>query len=178
MLLTQGHQALQLKAEDRTSLLEYLEGVAQVRYALSVVAELLDKKTIEGASTSALQYPEQLGVFANQLLTTARDACCDTAVNHIDTLGCIDTAGPAVYLLKLLVRHHGTHCLQKIISTPTLDCSWVVPHELQKSEEVYFEQLPCHWILTQVVLILSRRSNRQVTLLSFTTHTMPVYVTV
>ncbi len=131
-LLRQGHRALQEHAGARVISLEYLEGVAQVRYALSFIAELLSKQT----TGTPIESHQELGVFVNQLLPAAREACTDPTVNKVDVVGTSGIVGPVVYLLKLLVRRYGTHCLQNIVSSPTLLCSWVVPHELQRSEEV------------------------------------------
>ena len=132
-LLDKGHDALlrhHAGFSQETIPLEYLYGVAQVRFAISVVADLFTKLVSETAPRDAH------GANANHLLQVARMVCTHPAVNHFDLTGSGNTTGPAVYLLKLLVRQYGTHCLQKLANSQ--QHSWVIPQELQSSGEASF----------------------------------------
>ena len=111
--LLQGYSALQEHQRCGTPNLEYLEGVAKVRYSLSFVAEVI--KNGEG--------------FVD-LLRAAGRMCSDHEVNCIDPSGSRDTVGPAIYLLKLLVRRYGMPCLKAAAET----YDWIVPAELQSDE--------------------------------------------
>ena len=100
-----------------TPTLEYLEGVANVRYSLSVVTEVLKD--------------EETGQNFIELLRTAGQVCCDHKVNYIDPTGRKDTVGPVIYLLKLIFRQHGMACLKAAAEVH----EWLIPAQL-KSEEV------------------------------------------
>ena len=96
--------------------LGYIEGVAKVRFALSVVAEQFHKRiTMKPA-----------------LLHAVRTVCTDPSINHIGDTGQSDTTGPGLYLLKLIVRQFGFPCLTEVY----MEHPWVVPHELKTADEV------------------------------------------
>ena len=63
-----------------------------------------------------------------QLLLEATKKCCVD-----DTLN-TDNAGPAVFLVKQLARQYGVSFLTNLTSDQTMQ--WVVPHHLQRSNEV------------------------------------------
>ena len=109
--LIQGYTALQDHRRG-TPTLEYLEGVANVRYSLSVVAEVLRSK--------------DTGRYVMELLRAAGQMCSDREVNCIDPTGHRDTVGPVIYLLKLLVRQYGMPCLKEVAEIH----EWVIPAEL------------------------------------------------
>ena len=115
-ILLDGFYALQ---EHRRGVptLEYLEGVASVRFSLSVVAEVLKN--------------EANGQHFMELLRAAGQMCSDREVNCIDPTGRKDTVGPVIYLLKLIVRQYGMACLKAAAEVH----EWLIPAEL-KSEEV------------------------------------------
>lgn len=124
-MLVEGHGALhQLGQYTDTLNLEYLEGVAKVRFALSTVAELLN--------LSDQPRSQEDGVLVVQLLHQAREVCVDPSINVIDNTGQKDTVGPIVYLIKLLVRQYGLSCLQKA----SVEHTWIVPDLFRKTEEV------------------------------------------
>jgi len=96
--------------------LGYVEGVAKVRFALSVVAEQFHKRiTMKPA-----------------LLHAVRTVCTDSTVNHIDQTEQSDTTGPVLYLLKLIVRQFGFPCLKEV----SVEHPWVMPDELKTADEV------------------------------------------
>ena len=117
-ILEVGHSALQHHTDHSHSeiSLGYIEGVAKVRFALSVVAELFHK--------NAPARPA--------LLLATREVCTDTTINHIDDTGQTDTTGPLLYFLKLIVRQYGFPCLAEVSAAHT----WVVPLELRRADEV------------------------------------------
>ena len=117
-ILEEGHLALQHHTGHSHGeiSLGYIEGVAKVRFALSVVAELLHKHEAMGPA----------------LLHGVREVCTDATVNHVDGTGQTDTIGPVLYLLKLIVRQYGFPCLAEVSTAHT----WVVPPELRRADEV------------------------------------------
>ena len=115
-ILLQGFSTLR-EHHRGTPTLEYLEGVAKVRYSLSVVAEVLKS--------------EENGQHIMELLRAAGRMCSDREVNCIDPTGRRDTVGPVIYLLKLMVRQYGMPCLKAAAEIH----EWIIPAEL-KSEEV------------------------------------------
>ena len=133
--------------------LDMLEGVAKLRYALLVAAELLQLQVKEMGGDSASHTQILYGRVASRLVESARyccmymyidvshalhvpcacrRACTEERINTIDTTGKTNTTGPIVYLLKLLVRQAGFSCLKKIVEKP--DGKWVVPPGLGRDE--------------------------------------------
>lgn len=95
--------------------LQYLESVAGVRLSLSVLAQELKSDRVNSS-----------------LLRVARDLCMDTRVNVIDPKGRVDTTGPVLYLMRLLVRQFGFPCLQTVSQAHP----WVVPETLRRVDNV------------------------------------------
>lgn len=122
--LTAGHQALQLHTGKIS--LEYLEGVAKIRFSLSVVATLLNRHVSERTSDDS--------AFIKELLPTVKDVSTNKVINCLELSGARDATGPAIYLLKLVVLHYGSHCLDAVTCTPSLSCDWLVPPELKMQE--------------------------------------------
>ena len=114
-ILSEGYGGLQ-EHQCGTPTLEYLEGVAKVRYSLSVVAEVLKN--------------EQRGHHFMELLRVAGEMCSDYKVNCIDPTGQKDTVGPVIYLLKLIVRQYGMPCLKAAAKAH----DWLIPHELKSTQ--------------------------------------------
>ena len=124
MTLKDGHMALRQHEENTGSsavTLEYLEGVAKVRYALSVVAELLNQDDQPRS--------QEDGMFVVQLVHQAQVVCMDPNVNSIDDTEQSDTVGPVVFLIKLLVRQYGLNCLQKASEAH----AWIMPEQLKQT---------------------------------------------
>ena len=117
-ILDEGLQACQHEQHTNNVTLEYLEGVAKVRYALSVVAELLNQ------IDHACSYEDS--VLVDKLLGLAREVCVDPNINII---GQGNTVGPAVFLIKLLVRQYGLKYLYKASEAH----AWVVPEQLKQT---------------------------------------------
>ena len=122
MLIDRRDNANQPQPERHLSL-GYLESVSQVRFALSVVSELLYKQNEKGS-----QAVGHLHTHAAQILIqVAKDCCTDDVMNEEDS-------GPAVFLVKLLVRRYGMSFLADLTADPAMD--WVVPLHLKRSGEV------------------------------------------
>ena len=117
-ILIDGFYALQEQEHHRRApTLEYLEGVANVRFSLSVVAEVLKN--------------EDTGQNFMDLLKAAGQICSDREVNCIDPTGRKDTVGPVIFLLKLIIRQYGMPFLKAAAEVH----EWLIPTQL-KSEEV------------------------------------------
>ena len=108
--------------------LEYLEAVAKIRFALSVVAEELSNNRVRGRE---------------ELLQVASTMCTDVNVNVLDSSGRKDTTGPVIYLLKLLVRQFGFACLKSVSE----EHPWVIPRELRRGDNVSLMRDECYQIL-------------------------------
>ena len=123
--LAEGYSTLQafsLRAVQVS--LEFLEAVAKIRFALSVVAEELRNNRMRGRE---------------ELLQIASTMCTDVNVNVLDSSGRKDTTGPVTYLLKLLVRQYGIPCLKSVSE----DHPWVIPLELRRGDNVSLMRDEC-----------------------------------
>lgn len=114
-ILLEGYNGLQEHRRGAPTL-EYLEGVAKVRYSLSVVAEVLKS--------------EQYGHHFMELLRAAGRICSDHEINCIDPTGRKDTVGPVIYLLKLIVRQYGMPCLKAAAEVH----EWLIPAQLKSTQ--------------------------------------------
>lgn len=99
-----------------------LEGLAKIRFSLSVAADILEKQSSSKQISSPMK----------QLVYTTQNVCCDLKINIIDTTGSLDTTGPIVYLMRLLVRQYGISCLEKVASA----YSWAIPKELRNTQVI------------------------------------------
>ena len=126
-ILEVGYQALCQHGQytNATPTLDYLEGVARVRFALSIISELLNQND--------QPWSHEDSVLVAQLLHQAREVCMDRNINSIDDTGQRDTVGPVVFLIKLLVRQYGLNCLQRASEEHV----WIVPEQLKQTGEVH-----------------------------------------
>ena len=106
---------------DKFVSMPYLESVAQIRFALSVVAELLFKQNQSGVPSHGCHTHT-----AHFLIQVAKDYCTNDNINDEDS-------GPAVYLVKLLVRQYGMSFLTTLTADPAME--WIVPQHLRGSDE-------------------------------------------
>ena len=109
------------KLHDSHTSLSYLEAVAKLRCSLSVVAELLYSQQ----TTECWQYTNDDFVL---LIEEAKTCCSSIQLNDHNQ------AGPAVYLVKLLMRQHGLSFLYSLCKNT--DLLWVVPEHLRQVDEV------------------------------------------
>lgn len=127
-LLDRSHEMLKAHKAHPIVNIEYLEGVARVRFALMHIASLLNSLCNSGIGLQPLEY---------ELLELAKRVCMDPVINTTDfNASSIDVVGPAVYLLKLLVRQYGFSCLK---STSEQN-SWVLPEGLHNTNQVHFHK--------------------------------------
>ena len=145
-LLTSATDTLVLSAgfTDHTITLEVLESVATMRYCLRVVAELLllrvsdqghslnvyghlTHQLLEGTRYNHLHYGVAIIMYF-----LCRNACTESKINSIDTTGKLNTTGPLLFLLKLLVYQGGFSSLTKIVKVPQL--KWMVPEQLEQDQ--------------------------------------------
>ncbi len=110
-----GYLALQEYFHTPSVSLQYLEAVAGVRLSLSVLAQELKGDRVNSS-----------------LLRVARYLCMDIRVNVIDPTGRVDTTGPVLYLMRLLVRQFGFPSLQTLSQSHP----WVVPETLRRVDNV------------------------------------------
>ena len=111
-----------LLSEHQVSL-KYLQAVAGVRFGLSVAAEQLKNGHVD-----------------ERLLRATYELCIDRRVNVVDS---VDTTGPLLYLVKLLIRQFGYPCLEAVCKV----YPWILPEELKKSDTV---KIKCRECLTSV----------------------------
>ena len=122
ILCKQKHVLTGCGAKGDTSVsMPYLESIAQIRFALSVVAELLFKQNQSGVTSHGCHTHT-----AHFLIQVAKDYCTDDSVNDEDS-------GPAVYLVKLLVRQYGMSFLTTLTADPVNE--WIVPPHLRGSDK-------------------------------------------
>lgn len=131
-LLKEGLKSLEGRSfTQRDIIVDLLEGVAKVRYALLVVANLLQQQVNEVGGTSLASHPQIIHrATATRLLEEARKVCTMESINTIDVTGERNTTGPVVYLLKMIVHQWGFECLKRVVE----ESQWVLPVELRQDE--------------------------------------------
>lgn len=113
--------------------LEYLEGIALIRYSMSTVAELIHSQHTNRGEGRIYTHDSQL------LLNKAKNCCTDTSLND-------DITGPGVFLLKQLTKQYGVTFLTSLMST-SQSMEWVIPYNLKSSDEVrkvYYMYITVH----------------------------------
>ena len=127
-ILDNSHLVLGRFKEEHVINIGYLEGVAGMRFAMMEVATVLHMLfNMEQDLQQRLQFVKLI----TPLLNIAEEVCGDEDINTTNfTVG--DAIGPAVYLLKLLVRQHGFDCLMRV----STEHQWVVPEGLRNAEQV------------------------------------------
>ena len=110
----------------------YLEAVAGIRFSLMEIANLLHSQC-SGAQDHFSWHDQS----EFELLQLAENVCTDPAINTKDfTVSGRDVVGPAVYLLKLLVRKYGFPCLKQVSGK----LNWIIPKGLCTSDQVCINQ--------------------------------------
>ena len=109
---------------------DFLEGIAKVRFALQIVAELVNLQINQTTST------ESNGAivthYNSELLQIARKVCLDPQINCSIAQRDKDTGGPQLFLVKILVRQYGLPCLKKSIEM----YPWIIPQNLLSIADV------------------------------------------
>lgn len=107
-ILIDGHKSLVEYSEEQSQVTQdYLDSLAGVRFALSVVVDKMKNGSLDDAD----------------LHKAASELCTDTQVNLMDPTGLDITTGPVLYILRLLVRQFGFPYLKTITQT----YPWVMP---------------------------------------------------
>lgn len=128
-ILQQSYQVLTDFQADKTITILYLEAVAGIRFAMMEVANLLYSQLSNiTVATPKSQQQQQLEIV---LIQRAADVCSDPDFNTTDFAG-VDAVGPAIYLLKLLVRLYGSPCLHQLLG----EHPWLLPEGLQINDQV------------------------------------------
>ena len=122
-ILKKSYQALRDYKSNRVVNIEFLEGVAGVRFALMETANILQSQLTGRNSSKTFK-----------LVLLAKDICMDKTINTTEfSSSGVDVVGPAVYLVKLLVRQFGFPCLKSISEKH----QWIVPRGLRKADQVW-----------------------------------------
>ncbi len=122
IILDKAYQVLANEHIQQVSI-AYLEAVATVKFGLQVIVHLLHSQCYGSESSSE-------SVF--DLLHLVQKICLDPVIHVTDTSYEKDVMGPAIYLVKLLVREFGSASLVKISSIH----KWIIPDSLKSSHQV------------------------------------------
>ena len=126
-ILAESYEVLKAFKSNPTITIRYLEAVAGIRFAMMEAAVLLHSWFGEQETLIHTQQQQQLF----QLMQTTENICSDPVINTTNfSEG--DAVGPAIYLLKLLVRRFGFTCLQKI----SIEQRWIIPEGLRQADQV------------------------------------------
>lgn len=101
--------------------LGYLNGVAGIRFAISEIASIHNFLY----TNKHAEKTQDIQLLVSRLMQQAQDVCVSTT-NPDDLLG------PALYLLKLIVRQFGFPCLEFV----SAEYEWVIPVTLRTEAEV------------------------------------------
>ena len=97
-----------------------------MRFSIVEIASLLHSDCIVGTvrKSQRLQF---------QIMQLAQGVCTDPAINttHFGDKA-ENVVGPAVYLLKLLVRQYGFPCVKQVSER----YQWIVPEDLRTADQV------------------------------------------
>ncbi len=119
--------------------LQYFEGVAKLRYALIVVAELLHSQKIVTKGHQAFSRE------ANLLLGKAKECCLSVSLNS-------DDAGPGIFLVKQIFKQFGKAFLVTLTSDQSME--WIVPVRLRTSDVCYFIIIVIIIVIVVVIIII------------------------
>jgi hypothetical protein len=124
-ILRKSHHALKCYRTDPIVNIDYLEGVAGMRCALAEVASLLHSSC--GVAHQQLR-------LNSLLIQTAQEVCTDPHTNTTNFLvgDLVGPVGPAVYLLRLVIRQYGFNSLRSIAAA----FPWVMPEGLHATNQV------------------------------------------
>ena len=109
----------------------YLQGLARVRFAIWEIAALLHSHFGQEGKTELLYV--QLSDNENKLMQLAKKVCTDPSINSTNFRSKnADMSGPAIYLLKLLVRQYGFSLLKQASEKFV----WIIPEGLRTADLV------------------------------------------
>lgn len=116
-ILEKSHQFLKDHMSNSSITISYLEGVAGMRFAMGEVASLLHSE-VKGQLIWLMQ--------------VTKDVLTDSIINTTNFSEGRDVVGPAVYLIKFIVRQYGFYCLNKIYQS----YQWILPDSLRSPYRV------------------------------------------
>ena len=102
--------------------MQYLEGIATLRFSFTVVAELIYYQFQDG------KYEDYKYSNECQLLLNAAKSFCTYFT---------DESGPGMFLAKQLARQYGITFLKKLMNDPNMQ--WIVPKTLNQANEVRYK---------------------------------------
>ena len=118
-LLKEGKDALKTPIMDTANVsIDYLEGVAKLRYVCSSVTEMLYQQS---------RNPDVMHTALEQLLQPMQSLCENDNLNT-------ECSGPGIFLMKQIARQRGMSCLAKLKAKEGLD--WIIPAHLRRTDEV------------------------------------------
>ena len=126
--LTDSFGALKANKAKPEITIKYLEAIAGMRFALMEISYLLHLSCSDKRASDGSPPTQQM---SHSILSILEKVCTDLDINDFsadDT----DIVGPAVYLLKLLVRVYGFPCLKQVCETHP----WIVPEGLRITDQV------------------------------------------
>ena len=137
-ILTDSHRTLRKYKSNPAITISYLEAVAGAKFAILEVAELFYYEFCNEPKEKPDHSPDSQETM-KMLIDTAKKICSDTVINttvintsFFSSTEDTDVLGPAVYLLKLLVRHFSFPCLKQASEKHL----WIVPESLRTSNLV------------------------------------------
>lgn len=99
--------------------ISYLEAVARIRF---VTADIASSLNCDDYATKP------------RLVQQLKDVYIDSTINSVDFTddGVLDAFGPAIYLLKVLIRQHGFSSVNRVFKR----YPWVIPKSLLPVDQV------------------------------------------
>lgn len=149
-ILTQSHHVLR---GQQSINIGYLEGIAGIRFSIMEVANLLHSGFID--DTAKKSRPVQQVQFV--IMQLAEELCVDPAINTTD-FAASDVVGPAIYLLKLLVRQFGFPCLKHVSE----HCQWIIPEDLRIADQVLLYSSTCSSDIMHIVVLRTGEGHRPI----------------
>ncbi len=122
-ILKESHEVLKAYRSNPVRNISYIEGIAGIRFAMGEVATLL-----HCLGDQEVQVPQQL---AFRVLQVTEEVCTDPIINTTNFIEG-DVVGPALYLLKLLVRKYGFTFLKQVSE----EYRWILPEGLHTANQV------------------------------------------
>lgn len=126
-LLKESYDALRAYAVNHAINIHFLESMAGVRFALMEIASHLHSRYVTEKLmifTQSIQQKELL------LMELTEEICTDKLINITDVTTEEDVVGPALYLIKLVVRQYGFICLKRLSEK----YYWIIPKGLSGSQ--------------------------------------------
>ncbi len=131
-ILTKSHITLNKFRCNPVISIAYLEAVAETRFAMMEIANFIHSQ-FSDEGRMRLDRSMEESATVTTLMELAKSVCTDTVINTTTfSSRSWDVVGPAVYLLKLLMRQFSFSCLKQA-SEKYL---WIVPDGLRNSNLV------------------------------------------